>query len=210
LRRLRLASDTEFSAHSKILAVPALRYRFGIINWHQEELQNLNRETRKLQTIHGQHHPKSRDCNMVFQFGEQHNVLQSLGVIYIVYEGHSCPHIARCLFLAHPHWHWVPLKTVWNICCMIIPDLADTCQHFTSTVMSELVIISMDRLVLQHVLKISYYVHYFFLASNHSGNIAGQEWELWKTDAGKQHSEEHCKQYDDALFMWVIFQDQKK
>jgi hypothetical protein len=44
--------DTEFSA------VPALRYSFGIINWHQE-LQNLDRKTRKLQTIHGQHHPKA-------------------------------------------------------------------------------------------------------------------------------------------------------
>jgi hypothetical protein len=51
--------DTEFSANSKILAVPALRYSFGIINWHQEELQNLDRKTRKLQTFHGQHHPKA-------------------------------------------------------------------------------------------------------------------------------------------------------
>ena len=35
----------------------------------------------------------------------------------------------------------------------------------------------MDRLVLQHVLKVSCYFHYLFLASNHSGNIAGQDWE---------------------------------
>jgi hypothetical protein len=60
---VRLTLDTEFSANSKIqaigsLALPALRYSFGIINWHQEELQNLDRETRKLLTIHGQHHPK--------------------------------------------------------------------------------------------------------------------------------------------------------
>jgi len=41
------------------LAVPVLRYSFGIINWHQEELQNLDRKTRKLLTIYGQHHPKS-------------------------------------------------------------------------------------------------------------------------------------------------------
>jgi len=64
LRRLRLALDTKFSANSKIqtigsLAVPALRCSFGIINWHQEELQNLDRETRKLLIIHGQHHPKA-------------------------------------------------------------------------------------------------------------------------------------------------------
>jgi hypothetical protein len=55
---------TELSAKKKIqatgsLAVPVLRYSFGIINWHQEELQKLDRKTRKLLTIHGQHHPKA-------------------------------------------------------------------------------------------------------------------------------------------------------
>jgi len=64
LRRLRLVLSTELSAKNKIqaigsLAVPLLRYSFGIINWHHEELQNLDRKTRKLQTIHGQHHPKA-------------------------------------------------------------------------------------------------------------------------------------------------------
>ena len=32
---------------------------FGIVNWHQEELQKLDPKTRKLLTIHGQHHPKA-------------------------------------------------------------------------------------------------------------------------------------------------------
>ena len=64
LRRLRLVLGTELSAKNKIqaigsLAVPVLRYSFGIVNWHQEELQKLERETRKLLTIHGQHHPKA-------------------------------------------------------------------------------------------------------------------------------------------------------
>jgi len=64
LRRLRLVFSTELSAKNKIqaigsLAVPVLRYSFGIINWHQEELQKLDRKTRKLLTIHGQHHPKA-------------------------------------------------------------------------------------------------------------------------------------------------------
>ena len=40
------------------MAVPVLRYSFGI-NWHQQELQKLNRKKRKLLTIHGQHHPKA-------------------------------------------------------------------------------------------------------------------------------------------------------
>ena len=32
---------------------------FGIVNWHQEELQKLDGKTRKLLTIHGQRHPKT-------------------------------------------------------------------------------------------------------------------------------------------------------
>jgi len=61
--RLRLVLGTELSAKYKIqairsLAVPVLRYSFGIINWHQE-LQKLDWKTRKLLTIHGQHHPKT-------------------------------------------------------------------------------------------------------------------------------------------------------
>jgi len=68
LRRLRLVLGTELSAKNKIqaigsLAVPVLRYSFGIVNWHQEELQKLDWKTRKLLTIHGQHHPKADvDC----------------------------------------------------------------------------------------------------------------------------------------------------
>jgi len=61
---LRLVLSTELSAKNKIqairsLAVPVLRYSFGIINWHHEELQKLDWKTRKLLTIHGQHHPKA-------------------------------------------------------------------------------------------------------------------------------------------------------
>jgi hypothetical protein len=41
------------------LAVPIPRYSFRIINWHQEEMQKLDRKTRKMPTIHGQHHPKA-------------------------------------------------------------------------------------------------------------------------------------------------------
>ena len=64
LRRLRLVLGTELSAKNKIqgigsLAVSVLRCSFGTVNWHQEELQKLDRKTRKLLTIHGQHHPKA-------------------------------------------------------------------------------------------------------------------------------------------------------
>jgi len=47
------------------LAVPVLRYSFGIINCHQEELQKLDWKTRKLLTIHGQHHPKA-DVDLLY------------------------------------------------------------------------------------------------------------------------------------------------
>jgi len=62
--RLRLVLCTELSAKNKIqiigsLALPVLRYSFGIINWHQEEMQKLDCKIRKLLTIHGQHHPKA-------------------------------------------------------------------------------------------------------------------------------------------------------
>ena len=64
MRRLRLVLGTELSAKNKIqaigsLAVPVLKYGFGIIKWHQEELQKLDRKTRKILTIHGQHHPNT-------------------------------------------------------------------------------------------------------------------------------------------------------
>jgi len=49
LRRFRLVLSTELSAKNKIqaigsLAVPVLRYSFGIINWDHEELQNKTRK----------------------------------------------------------------------------------------------------------------------------------------------------------------------
>jgi len=63
LKKLRLVLYTELSAKNKIqaigsLAATVLRYSFGIVNWHQEELQKRGRLTRKILTIYGQHHPK--------------------------------------------------------------------------------------------------------------------------------------------------------
>jgi hypothetical protein len=64
VRGLTLILNTELSSKNKMqeigsLAVPVLRYSFGIINWHQEEIQKLDRKTRKMLTIHGQHHPRA-------------------------------------------------------------------------------------------------------------------------------------------------------
>jgi len=68
---LRLVLGTELSAKNKVraigsLALPVLRYSFGIINWHQEELQKLDRKTRKLPTICGEHHPKQMEIACMF------------------------------------------------------------------------------------------------------------------------------------------------
>jgi hypothetical protein len=64
LRRLSIVLDTELSAKNKIqavgsLAIPVLRYGFEIVNWRPEEHHKLDRKTRTLLTIHGQHHPKA-------------------------------------------------------------------------------------------------------------------------------------------------------
>jgi len=50
LMRLRLVLGTELSAKNKIqatgsLAVPVLRYSFGIVNWRQEERQQPDEGT---------------------------------------------------------------------------------------------------------------------------------------------------------------------
>jgi len=63
-RKLGLVLGTELSPKNKIqaigsLAVPVPRYSFGNVNWHQEELQKMDRKTRKLLTIHGHHHPQA-------------------------------------------------------------------------------------------------------------------------------------------------------
>jgi hypothetical protein len=41
------------------LAVPVLRYSIGIIDWHQEKIQKLDRKTRKMLTIYGQQYPRA-------------------------------------------------------------------------------------------------------------------------------------------------------
>ena len=70
LGRLSIVLDTELSPKNKIqaigsLAIPVLRYDFGIVNWRPEELHKLDRKTRTLLTIHGQHHPKA-DVDRLF------------------------------------------------------------------------------------------------------------------------------------------------
>jgi hypothetical protein len=55
---------SELNAKNKIipsgpLAVPVLRYSFGIINWRLEEIKTSDRKTRKVLTMYKMHHPKA-------------------------------------------------------------------------------------------------------------------------------------------------------
>jgi hypothetical protein len=55
---------SELNARNKItaieaLAVPVLRYSFGIINWRIEEIKQIGRKTRKILIMYKMHHPKA-------------------------------------------------------------------------------------------------------------------------------------------------------
>jgi hypothetical protein len=63
-RRLRMILKSELNAMNKItatgaLAVPILRYSFGIINWRTEEIKQIDRKTRKMVTMYKMHHAKA-------------------------------------------------------------------------------------------------------------------------------------------------------
>ena len=64
LRRTRLILRSKLNGRNKFQAintwaVALLRYGAGTINWKTDELQKLDRKTRKLLTMHGAFHPKS-------------------------------------------------------------------------------------------------------------------------------------------------------
>jgi hypothetical protein len=55
---------SELNARNKItatgaLAVPVLRYSFGVINWRIEEIKQIDRKTRKMLAMYKMHHPKA-------------------------------------------------------------------------------------------------------------------------------------------------------
>jgi hypothetical protein len=63
-RRLRMILKSEVNARNKItaigaLAVPVLRYGFGIINWRIEETKQIDRKTRVMLTMYKMHHPQA-------------------------------------------------------------------------------------------------------------------------------------------------------
>jgi len=65
-RTLRIILKSELNARNKItatgaLAVPILRYSFGIIYWRTEEIKikKIDRKTRKMLTMYQMYHPKA-------------------------------------------------------------------------------------------------------------------------------------------------------
>jgi predicted GNAT family acetyltransferase len=62
--RPRMILKSELNARNKItaigaLAVPVLRYSFGIINWRIEDIKKIDRKTRKILTMYKMHHTKA-------------------------------------------------------------------------------------------------------------------------------------------------------
>ena len=63
-RRLKLVLKSKLNGKNKIKAinvwaVSVMRYGAGIINWNKEEIQKMDRKTRKIMTMNGALHPKS-------------------------------------------------------------------------------------------------------------------------------------------------------
>ena len=63
-RRIRLILGTQLNSKNKMqainsLAVPVPQYSFGIIDWMESEIQEMDRKTRKLLTKYGLLHPKA-------------------------------------------------------------------------------------------------------------------------------------------------------
>jgi hypothetical protein len=80
-RRLRMVLKSEMNARNKItatgaLAVPVLRYSFGIINWTLEERKQIDRKTRKILTMYKMHRPKAGIYRLYVKRKEGSGLLQ--------------------------------------------------------------------------------------------------------------------------------------
>ena len=64
MRRLKLVMKSKLNGRNKIKAantwaVSLLRYGGGVIGWTKEELQSMDRKTRKVMTMNKEFHPRS-------------------------------------------------------------------------------------------------------------------------------------------------------
>ena len=78
---------TELYGRNKVLAInglalPFLTYSFGVIDWGTTDLQQLDRRTRKLLTMHGVHHPSADVDRLYALCNEGGRGLQQIEAIY--------------------------------------------------------------------------------------------------------------------------------
>jgi hypothetical protein len=86
-RRVRMVLKSELNARNKItatgaLAVPILRYSFGIINWRLEEIKQIDRKTRKMLTMYKMHHPKADIDRLYVKWKEGERGMVQVEVAY--------------------------------------------------------------------------------------------------------------------------------
>ena len=87
-------------------AVPVVRYSGGIVDWTKEDIENMDRKTRKLMTIHRALHPRSSVARLYLPRKSGGRGMQSI---------EDCINIEkRALgqYLKHNEDEW--LKTAWN------------------------------------------------------------------------------------------------
>ncbi|KAF2889565.1 hypothetical protein ILUMI_16608, partial [Ignelater luminosus] len=64
IKRVNKVLKGELNSRNKMLAigeitVPVLQYSFGVVNWIIKELENIDRQTKKMLTTYKMHHPKA-------------------------------------------------------------------------------------------------------------------------------------------------------
>jgi hypothetical protein len=110
-RRLRMILKSELNVKNKItaigtLAVPVLRYSFGIINWRLEEIKKIDRKTRKTLTMYKMHHPKA-DTDRLYVKGREGG--RGLSQIEAAYKTET-NNIAECLNKRYKEDQFVNIK----------------------------------------------------------------------------------------------------
>ena len=86
-RRVKMVLRTELYGRNKVLAInglalPVLTYIFGVIHWRTTDLQQLDRRTRKLLTMHGVHHPSADVERLYATCNEGGRGLQQIEAMY--------------------------------------------------------------------------------------------------------------------------------
>ena len=87
-------------------AVPVVRYSAGIVDWTKEELENMDRKTRKLMTINKALHPRASVARLYIQRNDGGRGIQSV---------EECVNLERRAlgqYLKHSEDQW--LTTAWN------------------------------------------------------------------------------------------------